>query len=102
MTFNEYQREAIKTKKYPDGPWYPLLALGEEVGELQGKYAKPLRKGVAVDTKEVVKEMGDILWSLSALACELRIDLDFIAYVNLEKLADREKRGVIVGEGDNR
>lgn len=101
MTFDEYQREAIKTKKYPDGVTYPLLALGEEVGEVLGKFAKYQRDGV-IDMEAVKKELGDVLWQLSALCYEAKIPLQEVAYANLEKLADRHKRGVIGGSGDNR
>lgn len=101
MTFDEYQREAIKTKKYPNGVTYPLLALGEEVGEVQGKFAKYMRDG-KYDPEAVKKELGDVLWQLSALCHELKVSLQEVAYANLNKLADRHKRGVIGGSGDNR
>lgn len=103
MNFNEYQQEAIKTARYKKGCAYPLLALGEEVGELQGKFAKALRDGHPPDfLKSVVKEMGDVLWNLSCLAHDWGIQLEEVATRNLVKLADRERRGVIHGSGDER
>lgn len=48
------------------------------------------------------KELGDVLWYLNAAAKELGTTLEEVAQANYEKLADREKRGVIYGEGDNR
>ena len=51
---------------------------------------------------EIAKELGDVLWYLSQISTELNLSLEEIAQLNLEKLFDREKRGVIKSEGDNR
>ena len=48
------------------------------------------------------KELGDVLWYLSALADNLDMKLSTIAKKNIEKLKDRKNRGVIKGSGDNR
>jgi len=48
------------------------------------------------------KEAGDILWQLSGLCEVMGWKLDDIAMMNLQKLASRQRRGVIDGEGDNR
>jgi NTP pyrophosphatase (non-canonical NTP hydrolase) len=48
------------------------------------------------------KELGDVLWYISALARDLDIDLDTIAQMNLQKLKDRQERNQIQGSGDNR
>lgn len=47
-------------------------------------------------------EAGDILWQLAGLCSVMGWDLEQIALMNLEKLASRQKRGVIDGNGDNR
>ena len=47
-------------------------------------------------------EAGDILWQLAGLCSVMGWDLDAIAKMNLDKLASRQKRGVIEGNGDNR
>lgn len=52
--------------------------------------------------EELMKEAGDILWQLSGLCSVMGWDLDYIAQLNLAKLADRQKRNKIDGEGDNR
>lgn len=100
--FNEYQERAHSFAKYGDREMYPVLALAEEAGEVVGKFAKALRKGVEVDRDAVAKELGDVLWNLSEIATLLDLDLEGIAIGNVEKLEDREARGVVVGEGDNR
>lgn len=47
-------------------------------------------------------EAGDILWQLSGLCTVMGWSLEEIAQMNLDKLADRQRRDKIVGEGDNR
>lgn len=96
-----------------------MLNLVGEVGEFASKVAKLIRKEkCCVDSnhynrlqknsdwslteEELKKEAGDILWQLSGLCSVMGWSLEDIAQENLDKLADRQKRNVIVGEGDNR
>lgn len=104
---------------------YMLLNLVGEVGEFSSKVAKAVRSGkvtiggntfpnILVSTRELsdeeyktldaelCKEAGDILWQLSGLCKVMGWDLETVAKMNLRKLASRQKRGVIDGEGDNR
>lgn len=87
-------------------PWiYPVVALSEEAGEVSGKIAKFLRahgNDVPGLTTMVVKELGDVLFQLARVAREFDIPLSYIAEHNMDKLKDRQERGVIVGEGDSR
>lgn len=50
----------------------------------------------------LVKEIGDVLWYLSAACNELGISLSDAAITNLRKLADRAERGKLQGSGDER
>ena len=106
MHLSKYQAEARKTAVYPEQfkVIYPTLGLAGEAGETVEVVKKAIRKGTLaqLDTDKVVKEMGDVLWYLANLASDLGLNLDTVAMVNLEKLADRAARGVIKGEGDNR
>jgi NTP pyrophosphatase (non-canonical NTP hydrolase) len=52
--------------------------------------------------EDLIKELGDVLWYIAALASEMNLSLGWIARKNLEKLADRAKRNVLGGSGDNR
>lgn len=113
MNFNDYEAEALRYAKYPEmgnNFIFPILALTEEAGELAGK-AKKLMRDKAVftpndlspaDNTELVKEMGDVLWYLAALAKELGLTLAEVAELNLAKIASRHDRGVLGGSGDNR
>lgn len=112
MRLLQYQIESQRFAKYPEehNVLYPLLALQEEVGEVSGKIAKHLRKGGQLDDfiiedeqrEPLLKELGDVLWQLAALCNGLHIGLDEVAEINLRKLQGRDKRGTLVGEGDER
>lgn len=128
MTLNEYQQQAMTTcTKSSMNDTYLLFGLMAEVGELADKVAKAKRKVVlsishdrilpttptgelTLDgtpefeefVKGFVKELGDVLWFVALIARHAGLTLEEIAQLNLDKLADRAKRNVIIGEGDNR
>ena len=108
MRIDTYQKEATKTAIYPEESKliYPALGLCGEAGEVAEKVKKVFRddKGKLSEVKrqQIAKELGDVLWYLSALADNLDMKLSTIAKKNIEKLKDRKKRGVIKGSGDNR
>lgn len=108
MTLNEYQDKAVVTATYPDNMkiLYPVLGLCGEAGEVAEKVKKIYRdnKGVLSHDKkvEIVKELGDVLWYISAMARDLDVTLSEVALINLLKLDSRRERGVIHGNGDNR
>jgi len=53
--------------------------------------------------REALKaELGDMLWYLAQICTELDISLEEVAEANLAKLLDRQARGKIKGDGDNR
>ena len=109
MTFEEYQKLSRKTAHYPkigENFVYPVLGLTGDAGEVAEKIKKRIRNENGVLYQEykleIAKELGDVLWYLSQISTELNLSLEEIAQLNLEKLFDREKRGVIKSEGDNR
>ena len=68
MTFEEYQKEAVKFRtETANNEEYLTLGLIEEVGEAVGKLAKRRRDGVW-DEKAFIKELGDILWFVANFA----------------------------------
>lgn len=101
MNFEKYQKEAREFAIYKN-PLYPVLGLAEEAGEVVGKWAKALRGDGVLDRKSIKKELGDVLWMLSACADEMGFSLEDIAKENIVKLTDRANRNKIKGEGDNR
>ena len=108
IKFNEYCKAAATTDRYPNEckPWVYALGLTGEAGELADKIKKVYRdKGGVFKQEEreaIVKELGDVLWYLTRLGATLGFSLEQIAEINVEKLADRAKRGKIGGSGDDR
>lgn len=110
MTFDEYQKSAIKTNLKKENYLHELmqnvLGLGDESGEVLAIFKKWVRDQGAdpelLDKQSVKKELGDILWYVAVVADVLDISLSEIADMNIAKLADRQKRGVLSGSGDDR
>lgn len=114
MTFDEYQKKAITTDSFAfelhdiNSPAFinKLLGLCGEAGEVAEKFKKIYRnndgKMNAEEKREIVKELGDVLWYISTIAHYLEVPFGEVASKNLEKLFDRQQRGVIKSKGDNR
>ncbi len=110
MTFNEYQKHALSTNLTNADPTLEILqqvlGLGDEAGEVQAIFKKWVRDCGAditkLDTNNVAKELGDILWYIAVVAHDLQIPLEDIAKKNVAKLAGRKARGTLRGSGDNR
>jgi NTP pyrophosphatase (non-canonical NTP hydrolase) len=108
MDFSSYQLASRATAIYPRRYAIEYLSLGlaSEAGEVAGKIAKIYRDKQGDFTAETIaaigSEMGDTLWMISQLATELGLDLNDIAQGNLDKLRDRQVRGVLGGSGDQR
>lgn len=81
---------------------YLTLGLTGEAGEVAEKFKKYLREGDENYRADAIDELGDCLWYLARLADELDVSLDEVAQRNLDKLADRDDRDAIEGEGDTR
>ncbi|HEY4516566.1 MAG TPA: nucleoside triphosphate pyrophosphohydrolase family protein [Candidatus Paceibacterota bacterium] len=111
MDFNEYQKTASRTATFEGkvGEYklmYLCLGLAGESGEVIEKIKHVIRDQDGVMSEEkrqgIKNELGDVLWYLSQLARACDLSFDDVARANIEKLADRHKRGVIKSEGDSR
>jgi NTP pyrophosphatase (non-canonical NTP hydrolase) len=104
MDFKTYQDLAKTTAIYPEQAriFYPCLGLAGETGEICEKVKKHVRDGRQLDKEDLKKELGDVLWYISALASDLDISLEDVAVSNYEKLKSRQERNVLQGSGDNR
>jgi NTP pyrophosphatase (non-canonical NTP hydrolase) len=116
MTLDEYQTKALTTDSFKDGDTAPnvtdpayiskILGLVGESGEVAEKFKKIIRNDNGVmseeQRQELIKEVGDVLWYVAVLGKYLGADLETMGQRNLDKLADRDKRGVIKSKGDNR
>lgn len=83
-----------------------VLGLTGESGEVAEKFKKIIRdkqgKISSEDKQEIIKELGDILWYINAVAILLDSSLEEVAKKNLDKVLGRKDRGVLHGSGDNR
>lgn len=110
MTFDEYQEVAYTTAVYPKTDRmplaYPALGLAGEAGEVAEKIKKLARdhKGKLTSPyrEEIIRELGDVLWYISAIAWDMSVPLSKVVEVNIQKLSDRKRRSMIQGEGDSR
>lgn len=113
MTIQEYEKKALSTSKYDtekDMFFANVYGIIAEAGEVAGKIEKKYRKqenpypgiGPNPEAKELIKELGDILWHLTGAVNALGYSLEGCMILNIKKLRDRERRGVIIGHGDNR
>ena len=104
MDFYEYQNESRKT-------WIPdskngfirsVLGLCGESGEIAEKVKKHYRGDCKVESQEICKELGDLLYYIARVADYCKLDLHTIAIENIKKLQSRKNRDKIKGSGDNR
>ena len=63
------------------------------VSTVNSEYPKILGHGHELDRDKVIKELGDVLWYIAAIASFLHVPLDEIAQRNIDKLAARYPEG---------
>ncbi|NCU39088.1 hypothetical protein EOL96_08745 [Candidatus Saccharibacteria bacterium] len=115
MNLQSYSQQALLTDTFAPADEFDvfdagflekLLGLVGESGEIAEKVKKIIRDqdGKVSDEQrlELMKELGDVLWYVNALAVRLGYSLDEVAQANIDKLASRKKRNLISGSGDNR
>ena len=103
LRFRQYEAEAKQfiSESVKGDIDYFVLGLCSEAGEVADKFKKLKRDG-NINKRDVVKELGDCLWYITAIASVMEVELDSVAGENLRKLKDRQKRNKIKGSGDNR
>lgn len=119
MNFNEYQRLSQQTAEgiadphgveeaeasisdHQEKALFLALALNGEAGEFGEKIKKYVREDDDEYLDGARKELGDVLWYMAQLATLLDVELGDVADDNLDKLLDRQERGVLHDSGDDR
>lgn len=109
MTFEAYQDKVRNMGLYfhtGEDTIYITLGLCGEAGELANQIKKIYRDDNGVlgpyRVENIIGEMGDTLWYLTALCNKLGLELSDLADLNLKKLAKRDAAGTIQGDGDKR
>ena len=97
MHFDEYQVAAARTMNPALDTDRRLMdaaaGLAEEAGEVLGQVRKALYVGHPLDRDRLVKELGDALWCLAAVATTLDVRLEEVADRNIAKLRARYPEG---------
>lgn len=117
LTFMQYETAQRTSAIYPDNvrltdyqgnkvALYPFFGLASEAGEVIDKIKKIIRDNGGSMSHEdrlaITKELGDVLWYISACAYELSIPLSIVAQQNILKLQKRKQDNKLHGSGDNR
>ena len=95
-SFLEYQNKSARTMnklEFHEALSNWCLGLSGEVGEITEHIKKHLFHGKKLDYGEVEKEIGDLLWYMSALCSSLGLSLEDVAKRNIKKLVDRYPEG---------
>ena len=97
MTINEYQKRSYTNIKphtdFKDEALDYSIGLCEETGEVMNHIKHKFWGSESIDRNKFAKEIGDVLWYLSALCTLFNLDLEAIAKLNIEKLEYRFKDG---------
>lgn len=113
ITADSYQNATVSTAIYAGAGTpsiaavvYTALGLASEAGEVAGKVKKALRdEGGTISAarrEAILGEVGDVLWYAARLADDLDASLGDVMEANLDKLASRNTRNALMGDGDNR
>ena len=105
MDIKEYLHGCLETWDGDSRQLRAILGLVGEAGEIAEKYKKFWRGDYdkSVDFwNDLKKELGDVLYYWVIACYEFNIDPVQVMEENLAKLADRKRRGVIKGSGDER
>lgn len=93
MTINEYQKRAyIAIQPHTDKKDEILnwaVGLSEECGEVMNHIKHHCWGHEDLNLVEISKEIGDVLWYLSALCTVLDLDFETVATLNMRKLEHR-------------
>ena len=81
--------------KFHGDPMPSLLGLSSEAGEVSDVWFKAQRNDVPVDQKDIISELGDVLFYCSIIAKENGFTLEDAIESNMNKLNQRRIAGSI-------
>lgn len=101
-TFEKYQTNVIRTMNHSSGLANYALGLAGEAGETVDYLKKVLFHGHELDDEKLMKELGDILWYVTAIAEFNNYSMEDIANLNVMKLRQRYPEGFDTRQSVNR
>jgi NTP pyrophosphatase (non-canonical NTP hydrolase) len=108
MNFDKYQKFAKKTsataKSDPTTTSLMVSVLGliGESAEVSEHIKKHFGHGHELCKTKMIDELGDVLWYISDICTQLKIDLGIVAELNIEKLQKRYPEGFKTEDSINR
>lgn len=97
MTINEYQKLAMRTsnKKLStiEHIMNGALGLAGESGEVADLVKKWTMQGHIIDSKHLMKELGDVCWYIAETATAIGCTMEEIMQMNIDKLRERYPDG---------
>lgn len=106
MDFTEFQSRSYKNIQSHSSQKDELLnwcvGLCEEVGETMNVVKHHFWPGEDIDEEKIAKELGDVLWYVSAIASNLNLNLGIVARLNIEKLEHRYQQEFSKESSDKR
>ena len=108
MTPAEYQKAAARTlldkppRAYSDNEImiiWNAMGMAGEAGEACDDIKKAIFHDIGLDRSKIVKELGDILWYITAICTKLNIPLEIVMDRNIAKLEERYPDGFVQGGG---
>jgi len=106
MNLADYQSLAARTlgrdRTHEQQLANAALGLAGEAGEVADMMKKHLFHQHPLDRDAMVKELGDCLWYVAAMATVLEVDLDEVGERNIEKLRRRYPEGFSFERSRNR
>lgn len=106
MELNVYQELAARTlggdRTHEQQLANAALGLAGEAGEVADMLKKHLFHSHPLDDDALVKELGDCLWYVAAMATVLGLEMEEIGARNIEKLRRRYPEGFSIERSLNR
>lgn len=106
MELEEYKKRALQRLNKSiafdskESMYYACMGLIEETGEIIAELRKPLFKGnfheKALDTKEIESELGDLMWYISLICKNEKIDMNKLQQYQSRKGKELSKREKLI------
>lgn len=104
VTSSNYQKAIEKFRLPTYNAEAAVLGLLSEAGEVAGVFNRLIRGDFTPDqaASKLHYELGDVLWNIAAICNDNGWTMEQVMQSNIEKLADRQRRNAIMGQGDTR
>lgn len=111
MHADEYQRSAARTLiDAPDAIYtnneimlvWNAIGLAGEAGEVANTIKKAVFHRHGVDRRQMIDELGDVLWYVAALCSKLNVPMSSVMELNIAKLQKRYPNGYTSEDSKNK